>query len=142
MGLNRRIRDTSVLLERALDAELAPHRITMSQMRILLALSEHEHLTQRAIAASVNTTESTILVTLRLMVKRGLVARTQSTDDWRKREIRMTPKGAALHAKVRGLMRTILAISFEGMRPAEIHTLITAFEKISGNIRKHYRFSP
>ncbi len=141
MGLNRRIRDTSLLLERALSAELAPYRITMSQMRILLVLSEHEHLTQRAIATSVNTTESTVLVTIRLMVKRGLVVRTRSTDDRRKQEIRITAKGAALHAKVRGLMRDILAISFDGMRPSEIRALIAAFEKISRNIREHYHFT-
>jgi DNA-binding MarR family transcriptional regulator len=142
MGLNRRIRDMALLLDRALGSELKPYKLTMSQMRILRALSENEHLTQRALAAEVSTTESTVLITLRLMLKRGLVARAQNADDRRKYEIRMTPKGAALYAKVRVLMRDILGIAFEGMTPEDVHVVVAAFDQIAGNIRKHYHFAP
>src|ERR1700724_1965815 len=81
MGLNRRIRDTALLLDRALTAQLTPFGLTMSQVRILLALRDQEFLTQRQLAARVNTTESTVLVTLRVMAKRGLTSRKQNRDD-------------------------------------------------------------
>jgi len=142
MGLNRRIRDTALLLDRALTAQLTPFGLTMSQVRILLALRDQEFLTQRQLAARVNTTESTVLVTLRAMAKRGLTSRKQSRDDRRKYEIRITSKGFALLEEVRVLMREILAIAFEGMRPREIHTVLGAFEKISTNITQHYHVAP
>jgi MarR family transcriptional regulator for hemolysin len=142
MGLNRRIRDIALLLDRALTAQLTPHELTMSQVRILLALNGQDFLTQRQLAARVNTTESTVLVTLRVMTKRGLVGRRQSSDDRRKYEIRITAKGETLLAEVRVLMREILAIAFEGMRPAEIHTVLGAFDKISANISHHYHIAP
>ena len=142
MGLNRRIRDTALLLDRALTAQLTPFALTMSQVRILLTLKGQEFLTQRQLAARVNTTESTVLVTLRVMTRRGLVARRQSSDDRRKYEIRITAKGGALLDEVRVLMREILGIAFEGMRPAEIHTVLAAFDKISTNITRHYHVAP
>jgi MarR family transcriptional regulator for hemolysin len=142
MGLNRRIRDTALLLDRALTSQLAPYDLTMSQVRILLALNEAEFLTQRQLAARVNTTESTVLVTLRGMARSRMVARRQSNDDRRKYEIRITPKGSALLREVRVLMREILAIAFDGMRPAEIHTVLGAFDKIAANVTRHYHVAP
>jgi MarR family transcriptional regulator, transcriptional regulator for hemolysin len=142
MGLNRRIRDIALLLERALSTQLTPFDLTMSQVRILLALQEEGMLTQRQLAASVNTTESTVLVTLRVMTRRGLVARRQSSDDRRKFEVRITSKGGALLGQVRALMREILAIAFDGMRPAEVRTVLAAFDKIATNISRHYHIAP
>ena len=142
MGLNRRIRDTALLLDRALTMQLVPYELTMSQVRILLALNEAEFLTQRQLAARVNTTESTVLVTLRVMTRRGIVARRQSSDDRRKYEIRMTSKGAALLDEVRVLMREILAIAFDGMHASEIHAVLGAFDKIATNVTRHYHVAP
>jgi DNA-binding MarR family transcriptional regulator len=141
-GLNRRIRDIARLLDRALTAQLTPFHLTMPQVRILLALSGHEFLTQRQLAARVDTTESTALVTLRVMSKAGLVARKQSRDDRRKQEIRITAKGTRLLDEVQVLMREILAIAFEGMRPAEIHIVLAAFDKISSNLQEYYHLAP
>jgi DNA-binding MarR family transcriptional regulator len=77
------------------------------------------------------------MTTLQLMVKRGLVARTQSKDDRRKTHVYLTARGRALQKGVTELVVAAGRLCFQGLRSSEISGAIDVFERITNNIQKN-----
>jgi DNA-binding MarR family transcriptional regulator len=137
VGFGRRLRATSRLLDRVLSERLAARRLTLSQYFILRELWQEEGLTLRELAARVGVAEPSTMTTLQLMVKRGLVARTQSKDDRRKTHVYLTARGRALQKCVTELVVAAGRLCFQGLRSSEISGAIDVFERITNNIQKN-----
>lgn len=137
VGFGRRLRNTSRLIDRLLADVLSPHGLTLSQYFILRELWDEEGLTLRELAARVGVAEPSTMTTLELMAERGLVQRTQSTQDRRKTHVHLTAKGRSLQKTVKESVLAAGSICFAGLRGSDLSRIVGTFDTIANNIERH-----
>lgn len=96
VGFSQVLRDLHRAFARALQERIVPHGVSMGQWFFLRALWEEDGLTQRELSQRVGMMEPTTVTALNSMERRGLVERCRNTQDRRKVNIYLTPKGKAL----------------------------------------------
>lgn len=136
MGFGRRLRELSRLLDRALAARLSRHDLSLPQYFVLRELWHEEGLTLRELAARVNVSEPSTLVTLDTMVRRGLVARRQGEADRRKTHVFLTARGRALRPKVLADVAAATAACYASVSPREITSALKLFDKIAADAER------
>jgi MarR family transcriptional regulator, organic hydroperoxide resistance regulator len=79
---------------------LAPHRLSIAMWRILAVLANDDGQRQIDLAARTSIDVSTLSRVVTRLVKTGLVTRTRSATNNREVVVRLTPRGAAMLARV------------------------------------------
>lgn len=79
---------------------LAGHRLSIAMWRVLAVLANHDGQRQIDLAAQTSIDVSTLSRVVTRLVKMGLVTRTRSATNNREVIVRLTPKGAAILARV------------------------------------------
>src|SRR6266516_6561408 len=79
---------------------LARHQLSIAMWRVLAVLADDDGQRQIDVAASTSIDVSTLSRVVTRMVKMGLVTRTRSATNSREVVVRLTPKGAAVLARV------------------------------------------
>jgi DNA-binding MarR family transcriptional regulator len=100
--------ETTQLVMRAFDKELAGHGGNRPIWFVFLALSESEQPTQRELARAVGIKEATLTHHLNALEGRGLITRSRDTADRRVQRVAFSPEGEAMFEALRGA-----AVSYE-----------------------------
>jgi len=79
---------------------LARHQLSIAMWRVLAVLANDDGQRQIDVAASTSIDVSTLSRVVTRMVKMGLVSRTRSATSNREVTVRLTPKGAAILARI------------------------------------------
>lgn len=117
------IKDTSRGLVRALQMRLAAHSVSFGHWAFLRVLWDRDGLTQRRLSQEVGVMEPTTAAALQALEKLGYVVRRKKAGNRKNSYVFLTPKGAALKAKLVPLAEQVNEIAIGGV-PAE-HVAIT-----------------
>ncbi len=90
------IRKTHRLVQRALQARIEPHGVSLGMWYFLRVLWNGDGLTQSELSAEIGTMEPTTLSAVASMEQAGLVRRERHSTDGRKVRVFLTEKGHAL----------------------------------------------
>lgn len=99
--LGYRLRRAQGAAHRDYLATLGKLRLTQKQTAVLWLVDANPGVAQGAVGAALGMDRATMMVLVNRMQARGLIQRARSHVDGRRRELRITPAGARLLAKVR-----------------------------------------
>ncbi len=118
-GLRRLIR-----VLRLSDAEVERRiGISSAQLFVLAELGAAPGCSVGEVARRTHTDQSSVSMVVTRLVARGLVARTESAEDRRRVELRVTPKGRALLRRAPGTTQSRLVAGVAGLPPARRRAL-------------------
>lgn len=128
------IRATHRLLQRRLQARIAPHGITLGMWYFLRALWEEDGLTQSELSRRVGTMEPTTLTAIQAMQRKGLVKRIRSKQDRRKLAVCLTPKAQELKQQLLPLARKVVEQATDTLAAAQVRQLLLLLDAIQTNL--------
>ena len=114
------VKDTARAFDRALQARLAAHDVSIGHWMFLRVLWKTDGRTQRELAREAGVMDSTAFVALRAMAARGYIVRRPVAGDRRKQGVFLTPRGRALERRLVPLAVTVNAIAVRGIAPRQI----------------------
>jgi MarR family transcriptional regulator, organic hydroperoxide resistance regulator len=130
------IRATHRLIQRALQARIEPHGVTLGMWYFLRVLWEQDGITQSELSQRVDTREPTTLSAIRDMEKSGYVRRVPHAEDRRKINIYLTEQGRALQDVLLPLAINVLETVHQGLTEREITLLLGVLSCIQRNLQK------
>lgn len=133
-SVGHQVRWTHRALQRALEARIKPHGITLGMWYFLRVLWERDGLTQRELSDCAGTTEPTTLLALRSMERGGLITRVPGRDDRRKSYIYLTASARRLKNKLLPEAKLVNTIATDGFTEAEISLLIDLLARMRKNL--------
>lgn len=128
------IRLTHRLVQRALQARIERHGVTLGMWYFLRALWMKDGLTQSELSAMVGTMEPTTLSAVAAMERAGLVQRERHETDKRKVNVLLTDKGQALRS---GLLPEAIAVvetAVKSMTEHEVALLLSLLKTVQANL--------
>jgi len=114
------VKDTSRGLVRALQMRLTAHAVSFGHWAFLRVLWERDGLTQRELSQEVGVMEPTTAAALRALEKLGYVVRRKKPENRKNSYVFLTPKGAALKAKLVPLAEAVNEVAVRGVPPEHI----------------------
>ena len=114
------VKDTARAFDRALQARLAAHEVSIGHWSFLRVLWKTDGLTQRELAREAGVMDSTVFVALRAMAERGYIVRRTVAGDRRKKGVFLTARGRALERKLVPLAVAVNAIAVRGIAPRQV----------------------
>jgi MarR family transcriptional regulator, organic hydroperoxide resistance regulator len=136
------IRQTHRLLQRYLQQKIEPHGVTPGMWYFLRALWHQDGLTQRELSLVVGTMEPTTLGAIKSMESKGLVRRSQNTQDRRKMNIFLTDHGRELQSKLMPLAREVVDDSVAGFSDRERKAFLEYLRAIQSNLLRKTEGAP
>ncbi|MGH7073411.1 MAG: MarR family winged helix-turn-helix transcriptional regulator [Stellaceae bacterium] len=121
-------------MQRELEEQLRPYRITLGMWYFLRVLWESDGQTQRELSEAVGTTEATTVTALHAMEKRGLAVRVPNSTDRRKSNIFLTKPARDLRGLLLPQAREVNRTATAGIPPGEVERLIATLGKIRRNL--------
>ncbi len=134
-SLGTQIRATHRLLQRALQARVEQHGVTLGMWYFLRVLWEQDGLTQSELSQRVGTMEPTTLSAIRDMEARGFVRRVPSEIDRRKINIYLTDRGRALQALLLPSAVDVVSRAARGLSEREVTMLLSLLGCIQKNLQ-------
>jgi MarR family transcriptional regulator, organic hydroperoxide resistance regulator len=129
------VKDAMRALDRALQARLATHGVSLGHWPYLRVLWETDGLTQRELSREAGVMEPTTFAAMKAMEARGYIVRRQLADNRRKVHIFLTAKGRRLEARLVPLAEAVNAIAMRGVSAADVattrRTLLAAIESLA-----------
>jgi len=122
--------------DRVLSAHLAPVGMSSGFWYFLRALWQENGATQRRLAQLNNVTEPTAVTLLAAMERLDLIRRDRNTQDRRKINVFLTPRGEALETDLMPMAARINEIAGEGVSPAELATCLSVLKRMSENLNR------
>ena len=121
----------------AMDARVSQYDVTPGQTHILLYLNHHGgQALQHELTAYLRVKPSTVNGLLDRMEEKGLVRRSVSGRDARRRLISMTDKGAERQALSRQSFLDAEAAMVRGFTPEERETLLALLDRVIQNLKE------
>ncbi|MGF6861664.1 DNA-binding MarR family transcriptional regulator [Rhodobacteraceae bacterium MBR-64] len=105
--------------------------LTPVQFAALFTLRDHPGVDQATLAGMIAYDRATIGGVIDRLEAKNLVTRQTSTRDRRAREVRLTPEGAALLARVHPTVRAVQADILVGLNQDERTTFLALAEKVA-----------
>lgn len=135
--IGKLIKELHTALDNRFNRFLERHKLTASQMDILMFLYHNEQkiINQRDIEGFLGLSNPTIAGTLYRLEKKGFIKRKVSADDKRYKEIYLTPKSKKLKEVVFEDIRKNNELMFSNMTAEEKETLVFIIEKLLGNLQ-------
>ena len=133
---------TSQALERALNAELAPHGITGPQMKVLAWISLDGELSQTELADRVGVEPPTLAGILDRMERAGWITRVPSAEDRRKKIVRPTPRVEPIWSQMVSCALAVRSRAVRDIPPNELHCTMRTLAKILDNLGCPRRCAP
>ena len=129
----RALREALAGLDSALERQLTDEGLSTADYALLVPLSEAEGdlLRARDLAGTVGWERSRLSHQLRRMEQRGLVQRSECSEDARGTMIALTPQGrAALEAAAPGHVEAVRRHFVDLLEPAEVEVLTRVFGRV------------
>lgn len=114
------VKDTARAFDRALQARLAAHDVSIGHWSFLRVLWKADGLTQRELARDAGVMDSTAFIALRTMAERGYIVRRAVAGDRRKKGVFLTSRGRALERKLVPLAVAVNAIAVRAIAPRKV----------------------
>src|SRR5262245_17928719 len=114
------VKDTARAFDRALQARLADHDVSIGHWSFLRVLWKTDGLTQRELAREAGVMDSPAFIALRALAARGYVVRRPVAGDRRKKGVFLTAQGRALERKLVPLAVDVNAIAARGIAAREL----------------------
>lgn len=125
------------LARERMDARMSRFGMTPAQTHVLLHLRQNGgQMPQRELLDSLKVKPSTVNGILDRMEEKGLVERTVSDADARRRLVALTPAGAAREAEVKQSFLDAEALIVRGLTGAEADTLRALLERVICNLEE------
>jgi DNA-binding MarR family transcriptional regulator len=128
--LANRLRPVLLQINRYLRREAHGEGITGGQASLLAQIRSHPELGVRELAAREGVSAPAMTRYLDRLEKASLVVRTRSTEDARRVQIALTPKGVRALRSVRRRRTAWLAARLDGLSPVELAALDRAIEPL------------
>lgn len=128
-------------LARALHERIATHGVVPGQFAQLLALYEHDGITQQELCEIVGIEQPTMANTLGRMERDGLVERRPHPGDGRKQLIFLTDKARALEDPLTEAAESVNTLATAGLSKEESSTLMRLIATIQANLDESTRSS-
>jgi DNA-binding MarR family transcriptional regulator len=115
---------------KALAQELEPHGISTGEWSALRVLWMREGSSQVELAERMRVEKASLTGVLNSLEAKGLIVRARNRDDRRKINLRLTPAGRRLEARLLACAHAINEKATQGLPPAqvgEVRSLLTAF---------------
>lgn len=135
--IGKLIKELHTALDNRFNKFLDKHKLTSSQMDILMFLYHNEQkiINQRDIENFLGLSNPTIAGTLYRLEKKGFIKRKISSEDKRYKEIYLTPKSKKVKEIVFEDIKRNNEIMFHNMSSKEKETLVLLVEKLLSNIQ-------
>jgi len=130
------IRVTHRLVQRALQARIGRHGVTLGMWYFLRVLWTEDGLTQRELSQRVETMEPTTLSAIASMEKGGLIRRVRNPDDRRKINIFLTAAGRELETTLLPSAIGVVETAVKGFSRAEVETILRLLAAMQRNLRE------
>lgn len=129
------IRATHRLFQRAIQARIEPHGVTLGMWYYLRVLWEGDGVTQSELSQRIGTMEPTTLSAIRDMERSGFVRRVRNKEDRRKINIYLTDEGRALKRKLLPLAVEVVGTGLRGLTGREEAMLLGLLFEVQRNLR-------
>lgn len=133
-GLRRLLQ---ALRERAREAE-TKLKISGAQLFVLQTVAQAPGLSLSELAERTYTHQSSVSTVVTRLVKTGHLTRTRASDDGRRAELALTPKGAALLARAPEAPQHALIAAIEGLPATQRGSLSRALDTIITSMELHH----
>jgi DNA-binding MarR family transcriptional regulator len=134
-SLGYQVNHLARLLAAALRERIEPHGVVPGQFAQLLALFEHDGVSQAELCREVQIDQSTMTHTLRRMERDGLVSRTSDPGDQRRSLISLTPRAHELEPTLVGAAREVNALAATGVSSADLATCMRVLATAIDNLQ-------
>ena len=125
---------TSQAFQKALNEELAPHGVTFRQSQVLGWLALTGPLSQVELASRMMIEPATLVGVLDRMQRDGLISRDPSSEDGRRKMIRVNPEAAEVWQKVAQCARIVRARATEGLTSRQVDQLMKLLRTVLQNL--------
>ena len=129
------VRQTHRLVQRALQARIERHGVTLGMWYYLRVLWDGDGLTQRELSRLTGTMEPTALSAIAGMEKGGLVRRERDGSDRRKMNVFLTEKGRALQATLLPFAIEVVDLATAAMTEDERAQLLSLLRSMQEQLR-------
>jgi MarR family transcriptional regulator, organic hydroperoxide resistance regulator len=133
-SLGFQVRRCHRAFDRVLHAHLAPVGLSSGFWYFLRALWQENGATQKRLAQLNNVTEPTAVTLLAAMERLDLIRRDRNTQDRRKINVFLTPRGEALEGDLIPTAARINAIAGEGIAPGDLATCLSVLKRMTDNL--------
>jgi DNA-binding MarR family transcriptional regulator len=130
------IRVTHRLIQRALQARVEQHGVTLGMWYFLRVLWETDGITQSELSQRVGTMEPTTLSAIRDMERNGFVERVPNEADRRKIDIYLTERGRALQRQLLPSGIEVVERAVHGMTEREVTMLLSLLACMQRNLQE------
>lgn len=134
LSLGYQVNHAARLLAIALRDGIAPLGVVPGQFAQLLALYEHDGLTQAELCERVQIEQPTMANTLARMERDGLVERVPDPDDRRRSLVLLTDHARAIEADLVAAARNSNAAATRGLDDTQFAALMTALSTVIDNL--------
>ena len=104
------------------------------QMHIMGYLERHDSSTQKEIADFLHVSPSCIAVSVKRMIKSGLVSRAEDGEDRRTRHLTLTPRGREIAVSMRVILESVDKMMFEGFSEEDMENFSSYLMRIQENL--------
>ncbi len=134
-ALAMRIRLLSFSLEREMDRMFAEKKdVTLAQFMLLIPISVHPGVTQRAIAMHRNVTEAAISRQAEALCRKGYIERGRNPAQKRERALYLTAKGKRALRRAAGHADARFKELFARIKPARRQQIVAALDEVIASI--------
>ncbi len=133
-SLGYQVNHLARLLAAALRERIEPHGVVPGQFAQLLALLEHDGVSQSELCDQVRIDQSTMAHTLKRMERDGLVSRSPDPGDQRRALIRLTPRARDLAPTLVGAARAVNAAAAAGVSHDDLDTCMRVLATLIDNL--------
>jgi DNA-binding MarR family transcriptional regulator len=109
----------------------AQHKLTAKQYALLRALERQSDMTTTSLTELLGKAQPAITQMLNRLVQNGYVVREQSTEDKRRRDLKLTPKALKLLESVEPLGPTRVALALEYANEREAIEIVNAMKLVN-----------
>ncbi len=128
------VRITHRLIQRALQARISRHGVTLGMWYFLRVLWEEDGITQRELSNRIGTMEPTTLSAIMAMERAGIVHRVRNAGDRRKINVFLTERGRGLEALLLPGAIAVVEEAVQGIPPAEVTLLLRLLGDMQRNL--------
>ncbi len=125
---------TARAFERAMNDELAPHRITYRQWQVLVCLAHQGQLSQVEVARLLGIEAPTLTGVIGRMERDGWIGRAACPGDRRKKLLRPMPRVAPVWKRMVACARRVRARAARRLAPQRVRTMRTMLAAMRENL--------
>jgi DNA-binding MarR family transcriptional regulator len=129
------MRLTHRLIQRLLQARIAPHGVQLGMWYLLRVLWDEDGLTQRELSNRIGIMEPTTLHTLATMERSGLIKRVRNIADRRKINVFLTQKGRHLQTILLPIAGQVVKELTRGFTKQEVEQCLEFLRRMQRNVR-------